>query len=69
MAYVRACSWTDLGPKTLLADLEFLLLIMAPHEQKGLIFVGAVYSHGQQGQDDFGSWDLSQPLLTMRMFE
>ena len=55
MLHESACIYTDFGPKTLLADLEFLLLIMAPHEQKGLIFVGAVCSHGQQGQYDFGS--------------
>ncbi|EDM14683.1 rCG46957 [Rattus norvegicus] len=34
--YMRACSFPDLGPKTLLANLEFLPLIMARHGQKGL---------------------------------
>ena len=45
--YVRACSYTHLGSKTFLANLEFFLLIMATQCQKGLRFVWVVCSHEQ----------------------
>lgn len=50
---------------TLLADVGLLHLIVACHNQKGLRSVWAVCSHGQQEQDDFGSWNHSQPQITL----
>lgn len=46
--YLKACSCINLGPKTLLANLEFLLVIMESHGLKGLRFVWVVCSHKQQ---------------------
>jgi hypothetical protein len=64
--YMRACRrCSHLGSQTLLANLEFLLVIMASHGQKGLRFVWDVCSHGQSGQDNFGSWNLPQAQLPL----
>ena len=61
--YMTACSCANLDPQMLLAKLEFLLFIMASHGQRGWDFCGL--SHRQQEQDNFGSWNLSQPQLTL----
>lgn len=64
-SYVRACSYTNLDIKTLLVNLELLQLLTVSHGQDGLGFVWVVCSHGRQTQDNFGSWNISQPQLTV----
>lgn len=54
---LAAKHYTLLGPKTLLGNLEFFLLITASLGQKGLRLVQVVCSHEQQGLDNFGSWN------------
>ena len=64
-SYMRICSCTNLSPKTLLANLEFLLVIKDGHGQKGLRFVVLSALMSNKGQDNFGSWNLLQPQLTL----
>ena len=45
--YVRALGCNNLCPNILLADLEFLLLIVANHNQKGLRCLWVVCSRRQ----------------------
>lgn len=58
MVLLESLQLHHLSPKTLLANLEFLLLIMANHGQKGLKFVCVLSAFmSRKGKVNFGSWD------------
>jgi hypothetical protein len=58
----KSCTWCPLLYQ-LLANLEFFLWFWP--WSKGLRLVWVVCSLRQQGQENFGTWNLSQPQLTL----